>query len=232
MKFVLAVHRYVLTIVMAVCGLATAQEAPVNMSPKEPGANRDLHGLSDSLEQLQSDNNGTRQAAAKEVSEYRTEAVAKLIRIVAGDGKEEAKVAAMHLLGEYRAKEAVSVLVENFRTAWRIHVGSMVTDAELMPAGDALVQIGEPSIPALISKLATTDDKDTRGTYLYVLKRIERDKQILQLRIQKAIDQDNVESRKANLQKAIDGLKTVRAVPTDDGKRDASPTRRESTGDE
>ena len=206
MKSLMAVHRYTLLAVMAACRLTTAQDAPVNTSQTDRTTDRNVLACPESVERLRSGNKVARQTAAKDISECRREIVQRLMEVVAGQASDEAKVEATHLLGEYRAKEAVGVLLDNFRIGWKIHVGSMISDAALFPVGDALAQIGEPAIPAIIAKLTITNDKDTQSTYLWMLRMIEPDKQILQLRIQQALDQEAEANRKANLQKAMDGL--------------------------
>ena len=68
------------------------------------------------------------------------------------------------------------------------------------PVVDALVKIGNPSIPAVIQNLAETEDGQVIELSLEVLYRIEGDKDIVQLRLQKAsfAESDPIKKRNSN----------------------------------
>lgn len=70
-------------------------------------------------------------------------------------------------------------------------------------AADALVKIGNPSIPAVVRNLAESDNADVRSLSLKVLYRIEGDKDIVQLRLQKAMAAQKDSNKKARLQAAL-----------------------------
>jgi len=74
------------------------------------------------------------------------------------------------------------------------------------PAMDALVKIGNPSIPAVIRNLEESEDAKVRELSLKVLYRIEGDKDIVQLRLQKALEVQQDSKKKARLQTALQAL--------------------------
>jgi len=71
---------------------------------------------------------------------------------------------------------------------------------------DALVKIGIPSIPAIVRNLAENDNADVRSLSLKVLYRIEGDKDIVQLRLLKAITAQKDSNKTARLQAALKSL--------------------------
>jgi hypothetical protein len=73
----------------------------------------------------------------------------------------------------------------------------------------ALVQIGTPAIPALIKNLQESDDAIVREFSLIVLYRIEGDKDVVHLRVQKALDAQVDVTKKARLQAAIKSLSKI-----------------------
>ena len=86
--------------------------------------------------------------------------IIKAPRVKDGDGwldLTSSRNTAIACIGEYRAPEAVSVLLALMDPA----PGESVVDGVLLfcPAGDALVKIGKPSISAIVDLLAETDTK-------------------------------------------------------------------------
>ena len=78
------------------------------------------------------------------------------------------------------------------------------------PAMDALVKIGSPSIPALIRNLAGSDNANVRELSLRALNQIDGDKDIVQLRLQKAMNAQIDSARKARLRSAQKSLATLK----------------------
>ena len=74
------------------------------------------------------------------------------------------------------------------------------------PAMDALIKIGNPSIPAMIRNLAESDDAKYQELSLQVLYRIDGDKDIVQLRLQKALASEKDSQKQARLQSALKAL--------------------------
>jgi hypothetical protein len=74
------------------------------------------------------------------------------------------------------------------------------------PAMEALIMIGNPSIPAMIRHLEESDDIQVRDLSLKVLYRIEGDKDIVQLRLQKALAVQKDSHKQARLQLALKAI--------------------------
>jgi len=71
------------------------------------------------------------------------------------------------------------------------------------PVGDALVAIGTPAIPAVIRNLTESDDPKVRELSLKVLDRIESDKDIVQLRLHKALAAQSDVTKQSRLKLAL-----------------------------
>ena len=125
---------------------------------------------------------------------------------------ELSKVAAVFCLGEIRAVDAVNPLAKqislefNFR---KYYWSNFPPDFPQYPAVDALVEIGNPSIPAVIRNLAESDTAKVRDLSLQALTRIDVDKDISQLRLQKALKAEKNPQKQARLQAAIKSLVAV-----------------------
>ena len=125
-------------------------------------------------------------------------------------GNNEAKCYAAYFIGEYRFSQSannlaqVIALHEDFlRPNGRIWVWGQY------PAMEALIKIGNPSIPAVIRNLAESDDAKVRELSLKVLYHIEGDKDIVQLRLQKALRTETDLQKQARLQAALKNLDEI-----------------------
>jgi len=121
------------------------------------------------------------------------------------------KCAAAYYLGELHFTDAVETLNSSIVLRLdenQIPIFSLVKiDPSLInPSVEALVKIGNPSIPAVIRNLAESDDAKVRELSLKVLYRIDGDKDIVQLRLQKAIAAQKDSNKKARLQVALKAL--------------------------
>lgn len=116
------------------------------------------------------------------------------------------KCAAAYHLGEMRTPEAADALAADIK----LNLGPMVVDhlSILMhtPAVDALIKIGSPSIPAVIRNLEENGDAKVRELSLKVLYRIDGDKDIVRLRLQKALNAQKDSQKQARLQAALKSL--------------------------
>ncbi len=74
------------------------------------------------------------------------------------------------------------------------------------PAEHALGEIGVPAIPALLRNLVESQDANTRDASLRVLVGIDGDKDVVQLRLQKALKAGKGSERQARLQAALKAL--------------------------
>jgi HEAT repeat protein len=113
--------------------------------------------------------------------------------------------AAAYYFGELKASEAVDALAANITLAFSQPVDHLTI---LMNASsvEALIKIGNPSIPAMIRNLAESDDSKVRDLSLQVLTRIDGDKDIVQLRLQKALNAETDSTKKARIQSALKSL--------------------------
>jgi len=113
-------------------------------------------------------------------------------------------------LGVYRFPEAASPLAsiisveDNMK--WR-HLPAWGR----YPAMSALMRIGNPSIPAVIGNLEESDDAKVRELSLAVLNYIDNDKDITQLRLQKALKAEKDPQKQTRLQAAIKSLPESRS---------------------
>jgi hypothetical protein len=121
------------------------------------------------------------------------------------------KCAAAYCLGEIHAEDASDVLAANISlqldmTQIPIKHLIRVDDALKNPAVESLIKIGSPSIPAVIRNLAESDDAKVRELSLQVIKRIDNDKDISALRLQKAIKAETDSQKQVLLQAALKAL--------------------------
>lgn len=139
----------------------------------------------------------------RESSDHREQDIQELLNIFnnpkTGDYP---KCCAAYYLGEMRASEAVDSLAN------QITLEPIVISHEpaygYNPPVDALVKIGTPSIPAVIRNLAESEDEKVREFSMAVLYLIDAgDKDIVQLRLQKALDAQTDAAKKARLQSAL-----------------------------
>jgi hypothetical protein len=113
-----------------------------------------------------------------------------------------------YYLGEMRASEAADALATAIALEFSYShvVVRGIPDAAYDPAYNALVKIGRTAIPAVIRNLAESDDSKVRTLSLKVLYRIEEDKDIAQLRLQKALNVQKASQKQTRLQAAIKSL--------------------------
>jgi hypothetical protein len=115
------------------------------------------------------------------------------------------KCYAAYCLGVMRASEAADSLAAQITIRGSEH-GLEEPIGGYEPAVTALITIGTPSIPAVIRNLAESDDAKVRELSLQVLYHIEGDKDIVQLRLQKALAAEKDSQKQARLQSALKSL--------------------------
>jgi hypothetical protein len=117
---------------------------------------------------------------------------------------------AAYYLGEMRSTNAMDLLLNHITLRLdmtRIPEKGWVKASFLeSPATDALIKIGSSAIPAVIRNLAESDDAKVRELSLAVLYRIEGDKDVVQLRLQKALAAEKDSQKQARLQAALKAL--------------------------
>jgi hypothetical protein len=119
-----------------------------------------------------------------------------------------AKCYAAYFLGVLHATEAADSLATQITISAprNGHLSDMEAPWNNEPAAQALRMIGVPAIPALIRNLAESDDAKTRETSLRILKIIEGDKDVVRLRLQKALKAEKDSQKQARLQAALKSL--------------------------
>ncbi len=85
----------------------------------------------------------------------------------------ELRLAAIQTLGEKRAAQAAPLLTERLTSILPISVDNYLSIRGTYPAGDALVQIGEPAVAPLKASFEATQDRRNRLVYLFTLMRID-----------------------------------------------------------
>jgi hypothetical protein len=146
-----------------------------------------------------------------QASQDRGQTIRGLLKILNDPAsKANVKLYAVYYLGAMHATEAVNNLAAQITLAPNgITGGSLyVTESPWNGASavNSLVSIGIKSIPALIRNLATSDGSKIRGFTLRALSRIDGDKDISQLRLQKALNDETDSTKKANLSAALKEL--------------------------
>ncbi len=112
--------------------------------------------------------------------------------------------ASAYFLGEMHATEAIDALASNITLF--LGVSDHISILDSPPAVHALVEMGAKSIPAVIRNLEEKDEIPVRDFSLQALYRIEEDKDVVQLRLQKALSAQKDSQKKARLQLAIKAL--------------------------
>ena len=114
--------------------------------------------------------------------------------------------ASAYYLGDQHVLEAVDPLATDITLQPIILSQEEISPLHGLVAVDALVKIGTPSIPAMIRNLEQSDDYVVRILSLRVIYRIEGDKDIVQMRLEKALVTQSDSKKKARLQSAIHAL--------------------------
>ncbi len=126
-----------------------------------------------------------------------------------GSASNDQKVSAAYYLGEMHASMAVDDLVSNITLQL---TPQMSYGGPIASIPNALIQIGTPAIAALIKNLQESDDSNVRELSLMILYQIEGDKDVVQFRLQKALDAQEDATRKARLQAAIKTLPNIQVI--------------------
>jgi hypothetical protein len=114
------------------------------------------------------------------------------------------KCCAASYLGELRAAEAADSLAAQITI--RPPLGGHEPLGGYDPVVMALIEIGNPFTPAVIRNLADSDDPKVRELSLRVLTRIDNDKDISQLRLQKVLKAETDPKKQARLKAALNAL--------------------------
>ncbi len=122
------------------------------------------------------------------------------------------KCAAAFYLGELRVHElrmdeAIDMLADNITLNLGARVQGSFTGLEGPVAYKALIRIGTPAFPSMIRNLAESDEAGVRELSLQAIVQIDNDRDISQLRLQKALKTETDAKKKARLNVALKTLK-------------------------
>ncbi len=123
-----------------------------------------------------------------------------------GSSNKEARCRAAFLLGEYRFPRAASKLAQIINLEADIRSNPSEWFWGQYPAFEALVKIGNPSIPPVTRNLEDSDDVLVRNLSLKVLYYVDGDKEVVKLRLQRALDAQKDPAKQARLQFALKSL--------------------------
>ena len=125
---------------------------------------------------------------------------------------DEVKVYAVVVLGQYKASEAVPLLMQHFEWDTAGQRGGLSGgpnriehEALTSPVTEALASIGLPAIPFLVNKIAVTDDTWVRDKCTRVCLRIEGSASA-KMRFRGLLEKETDQNRKARIQSALDAL--------------------------
>jgi hypothetical protein len=168
----------------------------------------------DMMASLQNNYLPTVERTISDFSSERQQMIADLLNVFK-DAKSSnlSQCAAGYCLGEIRASEAADTLAS--KITLELDLSKYPIDHFPICAGtpilQALVKIGNPSFPAVIRNLEESDDIQVRDLSLKVLYRIDGDKDIVQLRLQKALKAEKDPQKQARIQAAIKSLRESRS---------------------
>jgi hypothetical protein len=116
----------------------------------------------------------------------------------------DSKHLAILLLGDFRATEAVAVLIDNMEYYNpESKTASLQMRDSSFPAVGALIKIGMPAVDPVVRKLGSYEKECLgRDNCLWILKYILGDK-LLRAELEIAIDEANTPEAKANLKQAL-----------------------------
>jgi hypothetical protein len=158
--------------------------------------------------QLESSDRQERLAAAKAMEDVRAQTIASLLRIAdvktSSPGFQSARELAIQLLGEYRAVQAVPLLVKEIALCVPAIIDSDVSAAGY-PCVQALVKIGIPSLEGILKRLDETAGETEFKLFATVFRLIDGEELAIiraELALKKAEGQ-----QKKNLEQLVELLK-------------------------
>jgi hypothetical protein len=158
----------------------------------------------DNIEALKSGSITQRTEAVKSICRARKNVITSLLPILAGDYPADAKRDVAKIMGEYRACEAIPLLIRNLELDLqpRIFKG-LVKDADLYPISRALAEIGKPTIPALLTRITETDDSALIRCCVQICIEIEG-REIAELEVNRRGEKESTEGGRQRLTRALE----------------------------
>jgi len=179
------------SVLMSVAHLAIAQNA-----------NEDIPSRLQQMDHLTAEEQKT---LAEEVIEQRLEVTQALILDLSSSNINTRYYVAS-LLGEYRDMTAVYALNKVIKLEDADYVSRSrftIWFWGRYPAVDALVSIGDPSLPVLEDNLATSDDPEIRELSLYSIAAVEHSADVTRAELLRIIKLEKNEARKRRLELAL-----------------------------
>lgn len=131
----------------------------------------------DNLRELEDSAREVRTAAFEKMREDRLQRIQALLAFVERPGDDQVdgtRCLALRLLGEYRAAEALVVLLRQLDFLPRgIVAEERIATEYYYPSVWALCQVGYPAFPALLDEVANSSDAERRKLAAWILFRVE-----------------------------------------------------------
>lgn len=151
-----------------------------------------------------------RAEAVKALCQARQAVISALLPIMDGDSSADAKRDVAKVLGEYRAVEAVDTLVRNLELELQPRIlKGLVKDADVYPISRALSKIGKPAIPALLARIAETDDTALIERCAQICVEIEG-REVAELVMNRHAEKVPTSEAKQRLKQALDTIQKVK----------------------
>jgi len=167
------------------------------------------------IDALLSTNRLVRFDAAVRLDTQRKQLVQKLIVILDGTNSIPVKLDAVIVMSEYRAPEAVPVLVSHLEWDEDAPQGGMISGmmtaekwAEYAPVRTALTKIGVAAIPALLDKISETDDTNITAECVTICHDIEGT-DVTEFCLRGLLEKESDQKRKERVQAALESLKRI-----------------------
>ncbi len=155
--------RKVISVIVFVFGLQFSNVYSQTTSLGEPAltdTNREAL-----FQAITSTNRDTRLQAAIQLDGERNQLIQRLVLALNSTNQPKEKIEAVIVLGEYRAQEAVPILVDHLEwddfasgSFFNAFVPKEESESKLSPVTSALRKIGLPALPALMGRIFKTSD--------------------------------------------------------------------------
>jgi len=165
--------------------------------------------LTDMMKQLDTLDERSRMRLLSQVDEQRREMLAVLVKHLDTSRSQNVKAAAIYLIGRYRLSDGVNELIK------RLDFDSGARPArgpeplwEQYPAVEALITIGQPSVPA-VKELLATDPNDLRRSLAVKVLRYVEGPDVADFILRNAQANETDAARNANLSEARQRLRRL-----------------------
>ncbi len=151
-----------------------------------------------------------RAEAIQALSQTRQDVISALLPIMDGTFSADVKRDVAKVLGEYRAVEAVDILVRNLDLELEPRIlKGLIKHADLYPISQALSKIGKPAIPALLARIAETDNFALIARCAKVCVEIEG-REVAELVVNRHLEKVPTSEAKQRLKQALDAIPKVK----------------------